>query len=37
MHTDTFDLEQISQASELVDNYMDRVMKAMIRFGEWRC
>jgi threonine dehydrogenase-like Zn-dependent dehydrogenase len=34
MHTDTSDLEQISQAFELVDNYMDGVMKAMIRFGE---
>jgi L-iditol 2-dehydrogenase len=33
MQTHTFDFEQIGEAFDLVDNYRDGVMKAMIRFG----
>jgi len=34
MLTHTYELERISEAFDLVDNYMDGVMKAMIRFGK---
>lgn len=34
MQTHTFDFAQIAEAFDLVDNYRDGVMKAMIRFGE---
>ncbi len=34
MQTHIYELEQISEAFDLVDNYSDGVMKAMIRFGE---
>jgi len=32
MQTHTYDFEQIKEAFDLVDNYRDGVMKAMIRF-----
>jgi L-iditol 2-dehydrogenase len=34
MQTHTYDFEQIREAFDLVDNYRDGVMKAMIRFGK---
>jgi len=34
MLTHTYELERISEAFDLVDNYRDGVMKAMIRFGK---
>ena len=34
MQTHIFDLEQIREAFDMVDNYRDGVMKAMIRFGD---
>ena len=34
MQTHTFEFERISEAFDMVDNYRDGVMKAMIRFGQ---